>query len=276
MSTATVRGRKPASTGGRHRAGRHQAPPKPKIQKVRVSKSAAITLPAIAVLGTLAAIPQVRGLVTGSPAAAGHVSATDAISSAQRAGIADMATASHAEIQGAQHAKTAHAVADVHRAVVRARKARAAARARQQAMHPAPPACNGPATGPLPQNVQTIVAFLIAHGYSANGAAGLAGNIYQESGGNPESGSGSAGGLIGWTPLPSGYITGNTAEDLQTQLNGILTFNDQFASDLPALNNAASPAAAADIYVTDFEHASNPVAGTREASAEAVATACHL
>ena len=57
---------------------------------------------------------------------------------------------------------------------------------------------------------------------------------------------------------------------------GILIFNDQFASDLPALNGASSPAAAADVYVTDFEHASNPVAGTRESSAEAVAVACHL
>ena len=273
MSSATVRGRKPVTTGGRHRAGRHQAPPRP--QKVRVPRSAAIALPALAVLGTLAAIPQVRHLVTGSPAAASHATAADVLSRAQAASISDMATASHAEALGAQQAKTAHAAADVHRAVVAAQKRKAAARARQRALHPAPPSCTGTA-GLLPQNVQTIVSFLIAHGYSANGAAGLAGNIYQESGGNPESGAGGAGGLIGWTPLPAGYITGNTARDLQTQLNGILTFNDQFASDLPALNGASSPAAAADVYVTDFEHASNPVAGTRESSAEAVAAACHL
>ena len=75
----------------------------------------------------------------------------------------------------------------MHRAVVAAQKAKAAAQARQRALHPAPPSCTGTA-GLLPQNVQTIVSFLIAHGYSANGAAGLAGNIYQESGGNPESG----------------------------------------------------------------------------------------
>jgi hypothetical protein len=223
----------------------------------------------------MAAIPQVRGLVTGSPAAASHASAADVLTRAQAANISGMASASQAEVQGAQHAKTAHAAADVHRALVRAQKKKAAARARQKALHPAPPVCSGTA-GLLPQNVQTIVSFLIAHGYSANGAAGLAGNIYQESGGNPESGAGGAGGLIGWTPLPAGYITGNTARDLQAQLNGILTFNDQFASDLPALNGASSPAAAADVYVTDFEHASNPVAGTRESSAEAVAAACHL
>ena len=84
------------------------------------------------------------------------------------------------------------------------------------------------------------------------------------------------GGLIGWTPLPSGYVTGNPAADLQTQLNAILTFNQGWASYIPALNDAASPAGAADIYVTDFERAGIPAAGTREASAEAVASACGL
>jgi hypothetical protein len=275
VSSATVGGRKPVSTGGRHRAGRHQAPRRPQKQKVRVTRSAAIALPAIAVLGALAAIPQARHLVTGSPAAASHGSAPDALSPAQAASLNDAATAAHAEAQSMQHAKTVHAIAVVNRAVASAQRAAAVAKARQEALHPAPPVCSGTA-GLLPQNLQAIVSFLVAHGYSANGAAGLAGNIYQESGGDPESGGGGAGGLIGWTPLPAGYVTGSTATDLQTQLNGILRFNDQFAGALPALNGASSPAAAADVYVTDFEHASNPVAGTREASAEAVAVACHL
>jgi hypothetical protein len=39
---------------------------------------------------------------------------------------------------------------------------------------------------------------------------------------------------------------------------------------------AASPAAAADIYVTDFERAGVPAAGTREAAATAVAAACGI
>jgi Phage tail lysozyme len=273
VSSATVGGRKPVSAGGRHRAGRHQAPHRP--QKARVARSAAIALPALAVLGTLAAIPQVRDVVTDSPAAARHAASADVVSRAQAPNANDAATAARDETQSAQNAKTAHAIAVVRRAVASAQKADAAAKARQEALHPAPPVCSGTA-GLLPQNVQTIVVFLVAHGYSANGAAGLAGNIYQESGGDPESGGGGAGGLIGWTPLPAGYVTGSTARDLQTQLNGILSFNDQFAGDLPALNDASSPAAAADVYVTDFEHASNPVAGTRESSAEAVAVACHL
>jgi Phage tail lysozyme len=131
-------------------------------------------------------------------------------------------------------------------------------------------------TGMLPDNVTAIVSFLLAHGYSHNAAAGIAGNMYQESKGNPESEGMGGGGLIGWTPLPSGFVTGNLAADLNTQLAALLTYNQGWASYLPALNAAASPASAADIYVTDFERAGIPAASTREASAQAVATACGL
>ena len=99
---------------------------------------------------------------------------------------------------------------------------------------------------------------------------GLAGNIDQESTGDPESG----GGLIGWTPLPSGYVTGSTGADLQTQLSGLLTYDQGWAQYLPALNCAATPADAACVYVADFERAGNPVAATRAASAQDVARAC--
>jgi hypothetical protein len=128
----------------------------------------------------------------------------------------------------------------------------------------------------LPENVTTIVNFLLAHGYSRNAAAGIAGNMYQESNGDPESVGSGGGGLIGFTPLPPGYVTGNPAADLQTQLAAVLAYNQGWASYLPALNSAATPAAAADIYVYDFERAGIPAASTREASAEAVASACNL
>jgi hypothetical protein len=131
-------------------------------------------------------------------------------------------------------------------------------------------------SGLLPENVTAIVSFLVANGYSDNAAAGIAGNIYQESKGDPESVGSGGGGLIGWTPLPSGFVTGNVATDLQAQLAAILTYNQQWASYLPELNAAASPAAAADIYVTDFERAGIPAASTREAAAEAVASACGI
>jgi len=130
--------------------------------------------------------------------------------------------------------------------------------------------------GLLPANVTSIVSFLLAHGYTDNAAAGIAGNIYQESKGYPESVGMGGGGLIGWTPLPSGFITGNPTADLQTQLAAILTYNQQWSSFLPALNSAASPADAAYIYVTDFERAGIPAASTREAAAEDVATACGI
>ena len=130
--------------------------------------------------------------------------------------------------------------------------------------------------GLLPANVTSIVSFLLANGYTDNAAAGIAGNIYQESKGYPESVGMGGGGLIGWTPLPSGYITGNPTADLETQLAGILTYNQQWSSYLPALNSAASPADAAYIYVTDFERAGIPAASTREAAAEDVASACGI
>jgi hypothetical protein len=130
--------------------------------------------------------------------------------------------------------------------------------------------------GMLPANVTAIVSFLLAHGYSDNAAAGIAGNIYQESKGDPESEGMGGGGLIGWTPLPAGFVTGNVSADLQTQLSAVLTYNQGWAQYLPALNAAASPAAAADIYVTDFERAGIPAASTREASAQNTASACGI
>ncbi len=131
-------------------------------------------------------------------------------------------------------------------------------------------------SGLLPANVTAIVSFLLANGYSHNAAAGIAGNIYQESKGDPESVGSGGGGLIGWTPLPAGFITGNVTADLKTQLAQILVYNQIWSQFLPALNAAASPADAASIYVTDFERAGIPAASTREASAEAVASACGL
>jgi Phage tail lysozyme len=134
--------------------------------------------------------------------------------------------------------------------------------------------CNG--GGLLPANVTAIVSFLLANGYSHNAAAGIAGNIYQESKGDPESIGMGGGGLIGWTPLPSGFVTGNYSADLQTQLAALLTYNQGWSGYLPALNSASSPASAAYIYVTDFERAGIPAASTREQAATDVAAACGI
>jgi LysM repeat protein len=136
--------------------------------------------------------------------------------------------------------------------------------------------CPGSGGGMLPQNYATIVSFLTAHGYTGLAAAGIAGNIFQESGGNPESVGSGGGGLIGFTPLPSGLVTGDPSADLQAQLEAILSYNQQWSAYVPALNAAASAVQAADIYMNDFERPGIPMAGNREGAAAAVAQACGL
>ncbi len=126
----------------------------------------------------------------------------------------------------------------------------------------------------LPANYATIVSFLTTHGYTRLAAAGIAGNIYQESKGDPESVGSGGGGLIGFTPLPGGYVTGNPAADLRTQLNAILTYNQQWSQYIPALNAASSATQAADIYMNYFERPGIPEAANREGAAAAVARAC--
>jgi hypothetical protein len=135
--------------------------------------------------------------------------------------------------------------------------------------------CSG-SGGLLPENYEAIVRFLMRHGYTGLAAAGIAGNIFRESTGNPESVGTGGGGLIGWTPLPAGMVTGNPAADLRTQLNALLTYNQQWSQYIPALNAATSATQAADIYMNDFERPGIPAASVREGAAVAVATACHL
>jgi len=263
------------------RSGRHAAPSG--VQKV--ARRAGRAAPAVAVVGALAAIPQVRDLVTGGSAAAGNVAA---------AGVAapDL-------IGGASRSEEAHWVQHVKAGSARRAVARPSSSAAPDAAQPlvgatptpsasasasaSPPAasrgtvtCSASASGMLPDNYAAIVSFLTGHGYTGIAAAGVAGNMYQESKGNPESEGDGGGGLIGWTPLPAGLVTGNVTADLQAQLEAVLAFNQQWSQYLPALNAASTPAAAADIYVTDFERAGIPAAGTREAAAEAVAAACGI
>jgi hypothetical protein len=133
--------------------------------------------------------------------------------------------------------------------------------------------CSG-SSAMLPANYVTIVRFLTTHGYTKLAAAGIAGNMYQESKGDPESVGSGGGGLIGWTPLPPGYVTGNPAADLRTQLAAVLTYNQQWSQYIPALNAATSATAAADIYMNYFERPGIPAAANREAAAAAVASAC--
>jgi len=137
--------------------------------------------------------------------------------------------------------------------------------------------CSGTGgTGMLPYNYATIVSFLAGHGYTDLAAAGIAGNIYQESDGNPESIGSGGGGLIGWTPLPAGFVTGNVSADLQTQLSALLSYNEGWAQYIPLLNAATSAIDAAYIYMTYFERPGLPAAANREGAAAAVAQACGI
>jgi hypothetical protein len=127
------------------------------------------------------------------------------------------------------------------------------------------------AVGNLPANWKTIASFLASHGFSKFAAAGVAGNIMAESGGQPEileAGGGGGGGLIQWTPYPPGYITGNYQADLMTQLNAILSWGGGPA----AVNRATSPSDAALIYQNLYERPASLTASLpiREASANAV------
>jgi hypothetical protein len=265
------------------RSGRHAAP----SQVEKVARRAGRAAPAVAVIGALAAVPQVRDLVTGShPSDAGV---------AARLAVRDQVGEAASSLQAAhsvQHVKAAvaagHAFARVRSSAPSDASRALVGAAPSPSSSPTASApgtgsgttstggvtCSASASGLLPDNYAAIVTFLTSHGYTGIAASGIAGNIYQESKGDPESEGDGGGGLIGWTPLPAGLVTGNPSADLQAQLEAILTFNQDWSQYIPALNAASSPAAAADIYVTDFERAGIPAAGTREAAAESVAAAC--
>lgn len=95
--------------------------------------------------------------------------------------------------------------------------------------------------GAMPANAQAIYQFLTAAGLNANAAAGILGNIEQESGGNPAS---PGGGLIQIHPGNAGY-TSNTS--LAAQMQSILTYIKANGS-ISAINAAASSPTAAAIY----------------------------
>jgi hypothetical protein len=284
----------------RHYTGRH-ASPRGKTTRKRVGR----VVPVAAVAATLAAGTAAYGLTSGGQPHSSQLNAAMSSGSGSLTGTAGSG-AGNANAVGSGLIKIAKAT-DSSAARVAAKAAAKASPSRKPTAAPsaaathaaaatnapakqaAAPASSAPATkaaattlscnlsyGMLPDNVTAIVSFLLANGYSDNAAAGIAGNMYQESKGDPESEGMGGGGLIGFTPLPAGYVTGNPATDLQTQLSAVLTYNQGWAAYLPALNAAASPAAAADIYVTDFERAGIPAASTREASAENVASACGI
>lgn len=274
------------------RSGRHTAP----SQTVKIAQQAGKAAPAVAVIGAIASAPQIYHHLTAAPAvvtqhqstalpaqATGSGSRGDELSSSLDASkLGGMSVSQVARVKShAYHARHTKPDSDPartrgkhhrhHHTVTTHHHHHSSGHSHQHAgLH-----CSG-SGGYLPENYAEIVSFLTAHGYTGNAAAGIAGNIYQESHGDPEAVGSGGGGLIGWTPLPGGLVTGDPPADLQAQLQAILAYNRGWAQYLPALNSAGSPAAAADIYVTDFERAAIAAASTREAAADAVARACGL
>ena len=122
--------------------------------------------------------------------------------------------------------------------------------------------------GSYPADFRMIMSYLIGHGFTKIGAAGVVGNIQAESGGNVEAieaGGGGGEGLIQWTGHGT-FVTGNYTADLAKQLAGILTFG----GGARAVNAAESPAQAAADYMVNVERPANlSTMGMREASANA-------
>ena len=71
---------------------------------------------------------------------------------------------------------------------------------------------------------------LLREGFTRAAAAGIVGDIAGESGGNPESIGSGGGGLIGWTPLPHGFVTGNATRDMAFQVGQIKAYVERNGS----------------------------------------------
>ena len=129
---------------------------------------------------------------------------------------------------------------------------------------------------PVPQNAKAIYSLLTAAGLSPNAAAGILGNIEQESGGNPSAGNYPANyGLIQWTPANQSGYTVPRGSSVATQVTYIIKYIEANGSIADINTHSPTPSAAALYFSTNYERplasaANNP---NRESSAEAVAVA---
>jgi hypothetical protein len=125
------------------------------------------------------------------------------------------------------------------------------------------------------ENSKTIMGYLIAQGYSPTAAAGIYGNMYQESGGNPEAGGPGNAGLIQWTPGSEAapyqpVMTGNPDYDLGRQLADVMQWNHDNNALPDFLNTASTPQQAAEMYMNQAERPGIPALPNRQAAAQAV------
>lgn len=121
------------------------------------------------------------------------------------------------------------------------------------------------ASGVNPGNLLQVARYLMAHGALRGSAAGIAGTIAGESGGNPESVGSGGFGLIGWTGntigLPAGYTgpTGRPAYDMAVQTAGVLGYINANGGMGPINAAAASggPQQAARVFSARYERPLN-------------------
>jgi tape measure domain-containing protein len=111
-------------------------------------------------------------------------------------------------------------------------------------------------SGSSSQNLETIARYMFGHGWSLPGAAGVAGNIWRESLGDPLSYGSGGRGLIGWTPpntLPnSAFIPGNPSASLSRQLPLVNSFFRDHMGRYLALANAQSDAGLAALVIMNM------------------------
>ncbi len=122
---------------------------------------------------------------------------------------------------------------------------------------------------PIPQNAQNIYQFLTSHGLSPNAAAGILGNIEQESGGNPSAGSDPPGsGLIQQLGYPTGTSLTAAEQNILSYISGA---GGGSIADINA--HASSPSAAALYFSSRYERPGIPNNANRVQSAIDVANA---
>lgn len=119
-------------------------------------------------------------------------------------------------------------------------------------------------------NAEAIYKGLLAMGLSPDAAAGVAGNIYQESHGNPGAGNPAGGGLFGETVSNGGSASGGSLSDQLSALAKYISVNGS-VSDINA--HASSPSEAATYFSDKYERPGTPNMAARTAAADWTAQA---
>lgn len=115
----------------------------------------------------------------------------------------------------------------------------------------------GISSGGSIQNYKNIAYYLSTHGYTKAAAAGIVGCVAGESHGDPEQigDQGTSFGIIQEHGSQyAGLVTGNSTQDLDTQLSALLAYNNaQGSGRIAMLNSITDPVQCAYFYSEQFE-----------------------